>query len=370
MMNRLRAAGLAAAASVTFVALTPAAEAQSERIVNIFNGPAVGAGSAQLERFNGCARPPVAITNLQSIDVYSDKATRTISGDRWVQQVTAMRGLRDFSAFVVREADAALLAPAGGQERAACAARWLENWARGRALLGSIEPSARYDTLWFGQVPLAVAYLKIKDNPGVTAAQRRVIEPWFSEIARAAIRVEAALVASNGEQAAYRGWTIAAAAAAAVATNDRALLDRAITQARAMLEEVTADGALPKEIQRGRRAFQHHVWAFEPLALTVLIAERNGVRLAQTNDFALRRVLRLIIANARGQTRIAELAGIAQDGGIWSWPRDFETGALEIYNAVERVPEVEEKLSGLRPARSPFTGGDWTRTLPVQSDRR
>ncbi len=340
------------------------AQAQPQRIENIFDAPVLNGKTDAGERFNGCPRPPAAVMDHRSIVIYADAASRTISGEQWVRQSAGTRGIREFSASVARMADGSYLAADKRDARAACAARWLEAWARGRAFLGEVTPQARYDTIWFGHVSLGVSYLKIKNSRSVSAAQHEAISAWLLDVARAAIRDEAALVAAGGQREVYRAWTSAAAAVAGVAANDRSLFDYGIANARSILAEVTGAGALPSELARGRRAFQHHVWAFEPLALTALIAQRNGVSLTDVNDRALERVARFIISSARSDTRIAELAKADQDSGIGGWPRPFETGALEIFSAVARLPEVEDILRNRRPASSPFSGGEWTRLLP------
>lgn len=340
---------------------TPALAQTPGSLVNIFDRSNTRSdASAVSDRFNGCPRPPAAVTSHRSVDIYADQESWVISGERWTQLQTSSRTIRSFAYNVMRLADGALHGAERKDARAACAARWLDSWATQGALLGDVPPESRYDTLWFAQVPLGVAFLKIKDNPAVTTEQRRRISAWITEIARAGLRDEATVIATRGERASFRSWSNAAAAVAAVASGDQALLATALNAAKVDLESITADGAIPSMISRGRRAFQHHVWAFEPLALTVLIGERNGVRLASVNDHALRRLLKLIIATGSGEPGIRKLAGVDQDNRATSWPRDFEIGGLEIFNTIERLPEVEALLASRRPVRSPFTGGDWT----------
>ncbi len=140
----------------------------------------------------------------------------------------------------------------------------------------------------------------------MSQAAASIIESWLSEIARRALADQATPRFRN-RLTNIRAWTAASAAVAAIASGDRGLLEEAADQARSILETVTTDGALPAELARGRRAFHYHVWALEPLALTVLAAERNGLRLAAVNDGALGRLAEFVIASASDPDRIARL---------------------------------------------------------------
>lgn len=319
------------------------------------------------ERQQSCPRPPRAVVDHNDVVFYTDAANSVISEELWRRRMALNRPIRDFTSVVTRNADAYLVSSAQAEWRAACAASWLEAWATDRALLGEVTTWARYDTLWFGQIPLSVAYLKIRHSPSVSAEARQSIAQWLASVARAAIAEQNAPLFKD-RLTNVRAWTAAAAAVAAVAANDRELLDYAVSNARAILETVTADGALPSELARGRRAFHYHVWALEPLALVALVAEANGVGLTQVNNGALGRVVAFILAASRDRDVIARLANAEQDPGITQWPRDWELGGVEIMQSLSPNRDVEGILARLRPVQSPFTGGDWSRTLgrPMQ----
>lgn len=320
-----------------------------------------------LERQQSCPRAPRAVVDHNDVVFYTDAANSVISEELWRRRMALNRPIRDFASVVTRNADAYLFSPVRAEWRAACAAAWLEAWATDRAFLGEVTTWARYDTLWFGQIPLGVAYLKIRHSPSVSAEAHQFIAQWLASVARAAI-AEQNTPLFKDRLTNIRAWTAAAAAVAAVAANDRDLLDYAVSNARAILETVTVDGALPSELARGRRAFYYHLWALEPLALVALVAEANGVGLTQVNNGALGRVVAFILAASRDRDVIARLAKAEQDPGITQWPRDWELGGVEIMQSLSPNHDVEGILARLRPVQSPFTGGDWSRTLgrPLQ----
>jgi poly(beta-D-mannuronate) lyase len=314
------------------------------------------------ERRQPCPRPPAAVVDHADVVFYTDAANSVVSEELWRRRMALNRPIRDFTAVVMRNADAYLTSGSQLDWRAACAASWLDAWAAGRALLGDVTTWARYDTLWFGQVPLSVAYLKIRHSNTVSPQVQQRVGAWLSDVAKAAI-AEQDTPLFRDRLTNIRAWTAASAAVAAVATNDRALLDYAVKNARAILETVTAEGALPNELARGRRAFSYHVWALEPLALVALVAEANGARLTGVNNRALERLTRFVIAAARDPDLIAGLAKTEQDQSILQWPRSWELGAFEIMQSLAPTPEAEAILARFRPVQSPFTGGDWTLTL-------
>jgi poly(beta-D-mannuronate) lyase len=309
-----------------------------------------------------CPPPPPPVIDHEDVVFYTDAANSVISSDLWRRRGELNRPIRGFSAAVAAHADAYLRAPEKSAARAACAMEWLAAWARQGAFLGKVSVWARYDTLWFGQIQSAVAYLKIKASPAASPATSSVIEAWLAEIARRAL-ADQATPRFRGRLTNIRAWAAASAAVAAIASDDRRLLQDAADQARAILETVTTDGALPAELARGRRAFHYHVWALEPLALTILAAERNGIRLTDVNNGAFSRLAGFVIAAAADPGRIARLAGVEPEPGIRQWPRDWEIAGLEIAQAVLDRPEFEAILQPRRPVRSPFTGGDWSLAL-------
>lgn len=314
------------------------------------------------ERHQTCPRPPRAVINHSDVVFYTDAANSVVSEELWRRRMALNRPIRDFTTVVMRNADHYLIAPGRPEWRAACAAAWLDGWAAEGAFLGEVTTWARYDTLWFGQIPLGIAYLKIRNNPSISAETHQRISQWLASVARAAIAEQNSAVFRD-RLTNIKAWTAAAAAVAAVAANDQALLDYAVSTATAILETVTAEGALPNELSRGRRAFHYHVWALEPLALVAFVAHANGKPLTQVNNGALGRIVAFIIGASRNPELISRLAKTEQEPSISQWPRDWELGGFEIMQSLAPNAELENVLARMRPVNSPFTGGDWSRTL-------
>src|SRR5262249_59672568 len=86
-------------------------------------------------------------------------------------------------------------------------------------------------------------------------------------------------------------WAGLAVGAAAIAANDRELFAWAIERMRVGLRQVTAEGALPLELARGRLALHYHLFALEPLAVLEIMARANGADLTPADNDAFRRLV-------------------------------------------------------------------------------
>lgn len=357
--RRIAGAGLLAALS----ALAALPSARSEPLRGLFD-PSLARRDAALDTRAGalCPDPPAPVIDLSDIVFYTDSANSVVSRELFRQRLELSRSLREFSAAVTGRADLYLLAAAPAEADATCVGRWLRAWADAGALLGKVTTWARYDTLWFGQIPLAVAYLKVRHSPSIDSETHATLRRWLGDVARAAV-TDQAKPAFRNRLTNIRAWTAAGAAVGGLAGDDRELFDYAVAQARAILGTVTAEGALPAEMARGARAFLYHNWALEPLTLVALAAERNGVALAGEGDGALGRVGEFVLKSAREPEFIARLAGAEQDNLRDGWPDRHSLAWVERLLAVRPSEAAEALLAQRRPVGSAVTGGDWSRAL-------
>src|SRR5262249_5331313 len=154
-------------------------------------------------------------------------------------------------------------------------------------------------------------------------------------------------------------WAGVAVGAAAIAVNDRELFAWGIERLRIGLRQVTAEGALPLEIARGRLALHYHLFALEPLAVLDIMARANGVELPHSDDAALHR-LSAVAGRALSDPReIAQLARAEQQDD-WLKGRSPLTSArgVEIWLGRHPDPEMDAKIAPYRPFRQRWLGGD------------
>lgn len=179
-------------------------------------------------------------------------------------------------------------APPGATEAADCVLAHLLRFAADDAMVGSRgwRRSGHLRTL--ATTP-AFAYSVLREAHPVRPDQAAPIEAWLRRVAEA---VQAAL-----RDQPYRNnidlWGAASLAAAAVALQDRTLLDAALTVAFRAVDEITPEGLLPSELARGDAAVQYNLFATQALAVILAVAERNGITtLRERNDGAVLRLMR------------------------------------------------------------------------------
>jgi poly(beta-D-mannuronate) lyase len=318
------------------------------------------AGEPGAGTFN-CPAVPPPIVDHSDVVFYTDNANSVVNETKWRERLALNKPIRAFSEKIAVMAN---LYRAGDKRQPAiaqCVAGSIAAWAKGGAFLGHVTTWARYDTLWFGQISLGVSYLKVAQDPAISKTDKAAIAGWLAEIARAATADHAKLSVRNPTSN-LRAWLAAAQLVAAVAANDHALFSNGLISARAVLETVTPEGALPAEIGRRRRAFGYHIWALEPLALAALLAQANGVDLAAEHNGALWRIAHFILRNGKDPAEIIRLAGTEQDG-IERFPQAWQLGFAEILLAMSDDPKLLSVVKPLRPIVSPFTGGNWTATF-------
>jgi poly(beta-D-mannuronate) lyase len=311
-----------------------------------------------------CPPAPPAVVDLADVVFYTDRANSVVDPNLWKKRQALSQPVRSFADTVVRMADLYVASGGARSDLATCVAESIVFWARKGAFLGKVSTWARYDTLWFGQISLGIAYLKVSASPAISRRTADEITTWLARVAEAAVAEQDA-PAYRGRQTNIRAWTAAAQAVAAVARDDRSMLDKAVATARGVLNTVTPEGALPAELARGRRAFIYHIWALEPLALVGLIARRNGIPLDSENNDALYRVARLVITSSESPEIMIRLAGIEQDG-IDRFPQPWQLGFAAIMLGLRDDPALRKIVSRHHPIVSPFSGGNWTAILNLQ----
>ncbi len=133
----------------------------------------------------------------------------------------------------------------------------------------------------------------------------------------------------------------------------------AIERLRLGLRQVTAEGALPLELARGRLALHYHLFALEPLAVLEIMARDNGVALAPAADAALRRLFAFTFHALDDPREIASLARAEQQDD-WLKGRSPLASAHAVEIWLGRHPDATAgaKLSPFRPYRQRWLGGD------------
>jgi poly(beta-D-mannuronate) lyase len=262
----------------------------------------------------GCPAPGSPIHDLDVQGSYTDPSFSVIDAEKQRKMAAVTQPLGAYSIKVAQLSDSWLLSQPARTDPAACALSWLDSWASADALLGQFNtPDAHHQRRWT-LCGLALAYLKIRDAPGLNAAAKRRIEEWFAKLAD----IDSAYYGkwSRGSYNNHIYWWALALAATGVATGDRSMFDQGVAIYRAALEDIQPDGTLPLEMARKSRALGYHVFALTPLVMIAEIGAANGLDLYAGQGGALHRLALRVLAGFADPDWFAARAGAPQDAKI------------------------------------------------------
>jgi poly(beta-D-mannuronate) lyase len=304
--------------------------------------------------------PP--IRDLTGTSYYIDPHRSVADPALRAKNQAAFAPLRAFVARIADLADRWTVSRPAAPADAVHAIQALAAWARGGALLGAVNQQGQYERQWT-LAGLALAYLRVRDAPGVAAAERLSVERWLVNVARAVMPNygHAGRMSSANNHAYWAGLAVAAAGAAA---QDHALYDWGLGQARIGIAQVRADGFLPLELERRALALHYHLFALAPLVMTAELAAANGLDLYKEGDGALRRLADRVIAGLIDPAPFVAAAGTDQE--LIPLPaRGPDLAWAEPYFARFHDRRLAPLLAAARPLRDDRLGGDMTAAFGV-----
>lgn len=245
-----------------------------------------------------CGVPPPAVVDIDANGYYDDSHHAHVDPLRKARNDAAVKPVNDYLNAVAHAAVAWQRGRADPDAR--CALGWLAAWADGRAMLGTMTTEQSYYMRKWTLAGLALAYARVR--PAATADERRRIDAWLLALADATIRHADA---HKGVRNNHYYWEGLAVAATGAVTGDarcrawgRGVFDAALAQIR-------PDGALPHELERGRKALHYHLFAAAPLVMMASIFDAQATPLDRLVAFAVHGVA--------DPSAIAALAGTAQE---------------------------------------------------------
>jgi poly(beta-D-mannuronate) lyase len=153
-------------------------------------------------------------------------------------------------------------------------------------------------------------------------------------------------------------WAAWSVGAAGMALDDDSMFRWAIEKEKVGLDSIQADGTLPTELERGKKAYLYHLFAAMPLFMLAGAAERNGVDLFQENNGALKRLGDVSLKNLGHPAYFEQLTNEEQDMTRVGTPSDL--GWVEIYRQHYADPRADAALREFRPMKQSRFGGNIT----------
>ncbi len=302
-----------------------------------------------------CPDAPAVVRDLAFEHFYDDAASTRVDAARYARYQEAAAPIRRYERAIVDMANRWMRARPADPAPAHCAVRWLDSWARGDALLGHATAQGGYVRQW-SLAALALAWLQLRQAPGIEAAAAGRIVRWLAALATAMRPPYEA--AQAGNNLAY--WAGLAAAATAIAADDRALLDWGIARYRAGIAEIAPDGTLPRELARQSKALHYHLFALAPLVMIAELAAANGLDLYAARDGAIHRLARRALEGVADPSFFVARTGAAQDSPDGGPPGAQHLAWIEPYFARFPAERRDTLLARFRPLAMTWLGGDMT----------
>lgn len=351
---------LLAALPLLFLPALAEAQRAAEPLAAPFDIAAINAARGRPLPERPCPPPLPALRDLEGVSYYTDPAHSQIDDARRAANERAQQPLAEWLALLGAQTEQWAEARPRRPEAAACALAHLDAWAADYALLGQFNAQGGYHRKW-ALAGAALSFLAIRQAPGLDEAAKARVADWLRRVAIAVrphydrpARPGAVSDAANNH--AY--WAGLAVAAAGIAAGDRALLDWGVGRARYGLAQVSAEGALPLELARGKMALHYHLFALQPLAALARLGAANGAPLGAAEAAALRRLTLFTFRATQDPARIEALAGAAQeDPSLRGRPALAQGQGLEIALGLVQAPEIEAAIAPLRPYRHAWLGG-------------
>jgi poly(beta-D-mannuronate) lyase len=325
-----------------------------------------------------CGAPPAPVRSLELTSFYqSGTAAQRAHADQVDPAALAsyekqVAGLHQYQFELTKRVD--LYMRSGNRAMAGCVLEWLQVWAASDAMLAPMSLQGRFEQKWHAAA-VCISYLKISAAAGLAPDKLVAVRPYLLRLGRAARDGNHADGRPLGDMAAddvvahnnHAYWAGLAAAACAIAGDDRPLFDWGTAQYRMAMADVTPDGFLPLEVKRGARALGYHAMSLDALVMLATLAEANGLRPSDEAGGALHRLAATVAKGFLDPQIFAQASGTKQEANATF--ADYHLSWAELYHArfstTRKLPELERILAAHRPVGDRYLGGDVTLTLSV-----
>ena len=311
-----------------------------------------------------CALAPRPVLALDFGSRYADGDATRSEVDAGALDA-AQDAIRPVDAFLRDLTDAANKVFDPQQDAAAiadCVLGQMAVWAQAGALADLASDTAQLTIgsrlAGFGLVALQVLPHARNDDDA------RAVTAWLTRAVQAQALWWEDAAPPGARQGNLRAWAALAAATTSALTGDPALRGWAAWSFGRILCSAAPDGSLPQEMRRGRLALQYQLHAIAPLAVGVLLLDRQGVSLTATCDDALARIVAFGVDDLDDGRATQAITGQVQsyfDGS--DTVQDFELAFIEAYLLLDGVAgrdRLDQLVQDRRPLGYSKLGGNQT----------
>ena len=288
---------------------------------------------------DACPAAPPAIRDLELTRFYADAKGSEVDPALAERHKAETAPLTLFLRHVTAQADKAWkrTKPDEQLDAAQCGLAWLDAWAKGGALTGKMTTAQAQSERKWDFTGAALAFLKLK--PFASDAQRRSIAPWLIRLAEASWQD---LAQPGRKHNNHWYWLGLGIGAAAIADDNPKYWELARSIMHDAARDIAADGSLPMELARGKRALHYHAFALMPLTALAALGAAKGEDFYALGNGALDRLAALTARGLADPQLFDSLAGVAQE-------RPVKPGAgwMQFYAGARgtRLGEVADRIT-------------------------
>ncbi|MDE0879440.1 MAG: alginate lyase family protein [Sphingomonas bacterium] len=310
-----------------------------------------------------CPPPPPPSVTVDVVQAYAagDRSYSKVNPAKLAARNKALRAMRAFTSGVALTANRYVSSNGKRADQGGCALVWLKTWADA----GALTKITGHDAQFALSVQLSgwtLDYMQVRDLHFTKDDPHVAIERWLALLADR-LQAHTDTLKNTTARNNHRYWAGLAAMGVAAVTGDPARMRWAIGSARVGLDQISPQGTLPLELDRGRLALHYHLYAAAPLVMMAEIAREAKVDLYGYRGGALHRLVAFSTSSVGNPALITRLAGAPQS--VAAKPASYADRQaiawIEYYarRFPKRAPDLD-RLLAFRPLRNPELGGDLT----------
>lgn len=294
-------------------------------------------------------------SQVKSVRFYADDKSSIVDKKLYARFVELRKPIDEEEDFLARANTALILSNAVQKEGIrACILEHLVAIARDNAFIDT-EDAQSGGVVRLSSVTPLISYLLLRDSGYIPEAENVNMKIWISKLVER-LRVLQGKVTFNNN---IDDWTAAALSLGAVALGRRDILDEAVHAVERRSSNITADGVLPREVERGVMAVDYSLFATQALSVTIAVAQANGIDIWESEyGRSLLRMMKRMLEAIENPDSFKAYANTpnALDGSHFDRQ---SMGWLQIYYEHTRDPAALSVICARRPLYSWRTGGDW-----------
>lgn len=259
------------------------------------------------------AKLPEVVVSLNLSSIYDDEddSHSTIDPQNKAKYDKAIARARDFATFVTKNASNYTETDGNRLDAAVCTLKALDKWAREDAL-SDLQSRQSYLSITRIVAGAALAYVQVRPAAQLAKFDTTAIEAWLDQLGERIIPVYTQSGDRDSNKQNHRYWGGLAVTAVGVAVGRKDFLDFGYESYKLGACQITADGALPLELARKKKARDYHLHATGPLVMMASLLQANGYETFSLCDSSLKRLVAFSLNAIDDPSKMEALAGEKQ----------------------------------------------------------